>query len=115
MKEAICNQSEKKFFSELFELFKLMIQLRNSVTGTNIDYMVSPVENHYGTFFDSRTCDSSLPANADANGAYNIARKGLMLARRIQATPENDPISLTLSNKEWLRFAQGLDETTTYE
>ena len=115
LKEAICNQSEKKFFSELFELFKLMIQLRNSVTGTNIDYMVSPVENHYGTFFDSRTCDSSLPANADANGAYNIARKGLMLARRIQATPENDPISLTLSNKEWLRFAQGLDETTTYE
>lgn len=115
LKEAICNQSEKKFFIELLDLFKLMIQLRNSVTGTDIDYMVSPVADNAGNYYDSRTCGSTLPANADANGAYNIARKGLMLVQRIQATAEDEPFTLTITNKEWLRFAQGQDEPTTHE
>ena len=45
--------------------------------------------------------------NADANGAYNIARKGLLTIRKMKQE-ENDSakISLAISNKEWLKFAQ---------
>ena len=54
-----------------------------------------------GRFFDSRNADATRPKDADANGAYNIARKGLMLLRQIQAQEEQD-----LSNGKWLEFAQ---------
>ena len=42
----------------------------------------------------------------DANGAYNIARKGLWVLRQIQNSNPNDKLRLTLSNKEWLQFVQ---------
>lgn len=38
-------------------------------------------------------------ANGDANGAYNIARKGLMLLKRIKANPEKP--NLIISSKDW--------------
>ena len=79
--------------------------MRNSVTGTEIDYLVSPVADENGVFYDSRTCGVDLPRNADANGAYNIARKGLWLARQIQATEAGNKIDWVISNKEWLAFA----------
>lgn len=77
LKDYVNNQTDKKFFEELFKLFKLTVQMRNSLTGTNTDYMISPVANKNGEFYDSRnyekTENATLPANADANGAYNIA------------------------------------------
>ena len=80
--------------------------MRNSKTGTDIDYLISPVANEDGVFYDSRNCDSSLPENADANGAYNIARKGLWMARQIQGAERNEKIDFVITNKEWLNFAQ---------
>ena len=59
-----------------------------------------------GHFFDSREGIAILPDNADANGAYNIARKGLWVIRKIQETEENEKPSLAITNKEWLQFAQ---------
>ena len=57
------------------QLMKLLLQLRNSMINSEIDYMLSPVSEN-GVFYDSRSCGSNLPIDADANGAYNIARKG---------------------------------------
>lgn len=50
----------------------------------------------------------NLPENADANGAYNIARKGLWIINRIKETKEAElnKVNLNISNKEWLNFAQ---------
>jgi hypothetical protein len=77
-----------------------------------LDYLVSPVADDTGCFFDSRKQaelkeNAVLPMNADANGAYNIARKGLLAIRKMKQE-ENDSakISLAISNKEWLKFAQ---------
>jgi CRISPR-associated protein Cpf1 len=80
--------------------------MRNSVTGTDIDYMVSPVANGCGDFFDSRNAKEGLPINADANGAYNIARKGLWLAHQIKNANDLSKVKLSITNKEWLQFAQ---------
>lgn len=67
--------------------------------------------NTSGKFYDSRTCGKNLPENADANGAYNIARKGLWIVEQIKNTRDDDmaKIKLAISNKDWLRYAQGLD------
>lgn len=106
LKEAILLQSNKTFYTDILHLMKLTLQMRNSVTGTDIDYMVSPVANECGEFFDSRFAKDGLPVNADANGAYNIARKGLWLAQQIKNASNRSEVKLAITNKEWLRFAQ---------
>lgn len=106
LKEAISAQTDAQFFKELLGLMKLLLQMRNSITNSEEDYLLSPVADDEGHFFDSREGISSLPIDADANGAYNIARKGLWVIRKIQETPEGEKASLTITNKEWLQFAQ---------
>ena len=85
-------------------LMKLLLQLRNSIINQDTDYILSPVAEN-GVFYDSRRHADNLPIDADANGAYNIARKGLYLLRKIKADRSAKP-ELCISNKEWLRFVQ---------
>lgn len=106
LKEEICSQTDKAFFTGLLHILKLTLQMRNSITGTETDYLVSPVADENGIFYDSRSCGDTLPENADANGAYNIARKGLMLIRQIKEAKELDKVKFDISNKAWLNFAQ---------
>ena len=106
LKEAISKQTKYTFFVELMGLLKLTLQMRNSITGTETDYLVSPVADENGNFYDSRTCGPSLPENADANGAFNIARKGLMIIEQIKASDDLSKLKFDISNKSWLNFAQ---------
>ena len=106
LKESICNQTDAQFYKELMGLMKLLLQMRNSRTNSEVDYLLSPVADEQGHFFDSREGIGSLPDNADANGAFNIARKGLWIIRKVQGTPSDEKMSLAISNKEWLQFAQ---------
>lgn len=118
LQEQICERNDKKFFygdsdkKDIFDrlgfiqIFKLLLQMRNSITGTEVDYLLSPVADSNGNFYDSRKADSTLPQDADANGAYNIARKGLWAVRKIKATAQGEKVNLAISNKEWLQFAQ---------
>ncbi len=106
LKEDICSLTDKKYLEQLMHLMTLLLQMRNSRTGTEIDYLLSPVADADGNFYDSRKCIDTLPKDADANGAYNIARKGLWAIRKIQSTPSGERPKLAISNKEWLQFAQ---------
>ena len=106
LKEQICSQTDATFFKELLHLLHLTLQMRNSITGTETDYLISPVMNANGEFYDSRTCGKNLPENADANGAYNIARKGLWVIEQIKHADDLTKIKLEISNKEWMRYAQ---------
>lgn len=108
LKEQICNQTDAAFFKELLHLLHLTLQMRNSITGTETDYLISPVMNAKGEFYDSRVCGKNLPENADANGAYNIARKGLWVIEQIKHADDLTKIKLAISNKEWMRYVQGL-------
>lgn len=120
IKEEILSKADSKFYNALPEkeefygftnLFKLMVQMRNSITGEMEDYLISPIKNKHGEFFDSRKGYEYLPKDADANGAYNIARKGLMLIRQIRNTEDDklNKIKYDITNKEWLTFAQDED------
>lgn len=110
MKEAILAQDSPKFFKELCGLLSLTLQMRNSITGrTDVDYIISPVKNAAGRFYDSRKAASDLPCDADANGAYNIARKVLLFIRRLQAQEESNLMNKDLekiTNAQWLSFVQ---------
>ena len=109
LKDSILNQGEKAFFEELLNLLKLTLQMRNSNPNTDEDYILSPVADSNGVFFDSREHKgetASLPQDADANGAYNIARKGLWAVRQIQNADDGSKVSLAMSNKKWLNFVQ---------
>ena len=112
IKEQICANNNPPFFKELLHLLHLTLQMRNSITGTAVDYLISPVTNATGEFYDSRKCSKNLPENADANGAYNIARKGLWIIEQIKQMDDEADLSkpkLAISNKEWMRYAQGVE------
>ena len=72
----------------------------------NFKFLKSPIADEDGNFYNSNTCDKSLPQNADANGAYNIARKGLWIVQQIKASDDLRNLKLAITNKEWLQFAQ---------
>ncbi len=111
LKEQILVQNKKEFFAALIKLFALTLQMRNSETrNIEVDYIISPVKDENGEFFDSRknTENSKLPHNADANGAYNIARKALYAINVIKQTDEEllDKAMIYPKNKEWLEYVQ---------
>ena len=111
LKEDILSAEESKFFKDLLCIFKMTLQMRNSVSGSTKpedDYIISPVADKNGVFYDSREQNksSSLPCDADANGAYNIARKGLWVVNNIKATEQSEKVNTAISNKEWLALAQ---------
>ncbi len=109
--EAFARQTEASFYKSAMYLIKLTLQLRNSETGTAIDYMQSPVKNTQRVFFNSNQATKSQPQDADANGAYNIARKGLMVVEQIRQAKINGEnlgkMKFDISNQSWLKFAQG--------
>ena len=87
------------------------LAMRYSNAATQEDYILSPVANSKGEFFDSRTASNRLPKDADANGAFHIALKGLWVMQKIQGNNRSDtkylgPKELAISNKEWLSFTQ---------
>ena len=105
----LCQPSEASFYKKFMQLFGLTVQLRNSDAMGN-DYIASPVKNNDGIFFNSNNTNNGkkYPLDADANGAYNIAKKGMWLVEQLkQADIEKlDKVKLAMTNKEWLQFAQ---------
>lgn len=108
MRNDLVSQNEKAFFMEFIHLLRLTLQMRNSISGSvDVDYLISPVCDSKGVFYDSRTCCDSLPKDADANGAYNIARKVLWAINKMKETQDEvGKVKINISNKDWLEFAQ---------
>ncbi len=100
------DNKQKVFYERFMYLLRLTLQMRNSNPHEDLDYIVSPVKNSKGNFFNSLNEDETLPKDADANGAYNIALKGLWAIEQIQTAGEGEKLKLAISNKEWLRFIQ---------
>jgi CRISPR-associated protein Cpf1 len=103
MKETDATRENVSLFKSVFYAFERTLQMRNSSAKTGEDYIESPVKNSSGGFFDSRKCGKELPENADANGAYHIALKGLMMVKELKTkeTPK-----LAIKNEAWLEFVQ---------
>lgn len=107
LQKEILNIDNKTFYDGLFNALKLILQMRNSISNSEVDYLISPVKNKSGKHYNSdeaRKNGDNLPVDADSNGAYNIARKGLMIIERIK---KGETKKLTvISNKDWLEYAQ---------
>lgn len=102
----ILIKNDAPFYRELMALLGLLLQMRNSITNTDTDYIISPVADENGNFYCSNNGNETLPKDADANGAYNIARKGLWAVMQMQKAEDPTKINLAMSNTEWMDFAQ---------
>ena len=102
-----------KSIDVLFNSFKNTLQMRNSKTNSSKeedDYLISPVKSEDGTFFDSREElkkgeNAKLPIDADANGAYHIALKGLYLLEN-DFNRNDKGVIQNISNADWFKFVQ---------
>lgn len=102
---------DKPFWNSFIKYIRLTLQMRNSITGRrDVDYMISPVINNKGTFYDSRKHldEITLPQDADANGAYNIARKALWIIEKLKESSDEElnKVKLAITQREWLEYAQ---------
>jgi CRISPR-associated protein Cpf1 len=106
--EKIIVVEDSRFYKELYHCLSLILQIRNSSKDGSRDYLQSSVMNNRGEFFNSENAGEFLPKDADANGAYNIARKGLWVLQQIKNTEEEElpRIKLAISNRDWLCYAQ---------
>ena len=67
------------------------------------DFIVSPVY----PFYDSRkVSDDKLPKDSDANGAYNIARKGINILERIKEAENISKVELAINKTDWQNYSQ---------
>ena len=108
LKDILVNGNFDKW-NELFDIFKNTLQMRNSISNEMEDYLLSPVKDSNGDFFDSRKHIPGQPADADANGAYHIALKGLMILQKNNKLSTNTKFNKTVSNQEWFEFVQKED------
>jgi len=110
----LVTKGNEKFFNNLVFYTSLICQIRNTEQdkeGNENDFILSPVE----PFFDSRKANSfgkNLPQNGDDNGAFNIARKGIVILDKISNfCNRNDSCKklswndLYISHVDWDNFA----------
>ena len=109
IKEKISEITETKFFVQLIKCLNVLLAMRYSNAEENKDFILSPVANEKGEFFNSENADKTMPTDADANGAYHIAKKGLLVLNKINKAEDLNRINLTITNKEWLNFVQCKD------
>ena len=130
LKDKIVNIQDVAFFHEFLFLFKATLQMRNSCRKTENeagkDYIASPVPDENGRFFHSEKVGKplpdglpeNLPRDADANGAYHIALKGLQYILRMREANENaeelDKVKLAVKDTEWLEFVQNFVQKKAY-
>ena len=109
LKQSLLSVDKADFWRRLVKLFGLTLQMRNSEAGnTEVDYLISPVRDANGEFFDSRKQKDGLPKDADANGAFNIARKALWAIDVLKNTADQDlkTANLSITNAAWLEYVQ---------
>ncbi|RMD76794.1 type V CRISPR-associated protein Cpf1, partial [Candidatus Dojkabacteria bacterium] len=109
------TKGNEKFFKDLVFYIELICQIRNTDENASDpnhkDFILSPVE----PFFDSRdpqNVEKGLPQNADENGAYNIARKGIIILKKLSDLKNNKKnfeemswSDIYVSDVEWDNFA----------
>lgn len=86
---------------ELWGIFKLMLKMRNS--DNEQDYIISPVASD--TPFLTNADNSMQISDADANGAYNIALKGLYWLCNDFPTDEKGYLKY-IKDEDWFHFIQ---------
>ena len=107
-KSAICHEDRNvEFFQKIFFALFLLTETRQTISGKDVDYIHCPE-----CGFDSRKGFQGKEFNGDANGAYNIARKGLMVTKKIRQYAKDADVEkmgwgeLAVGLEEWDKFTQ---------
>ena len=109
------EERKETAWQSLRYVLNMIQQIRNSgVDKEDDNFLYSPVRNEKGEHFDTRNYknngDLSEIKDADANGAYNIARKGLIMDAHIKCWIEKgrpmkdektSDLDLFISDEEW--------------
>ncbi|MBL6985173.1 MAG: type V CRISPR-associated protein Cas12a/Cpf1 [Candidatus Thioglobus sp.] len=106
LRQSIASIKNTKFYRRLFKLLQVTLSLRHSKIGTDEDFILSPVADENGKFFNSKNATEEQPGDADANGAYHIALKGLWNIQQIKEWDGKSNLNLAMKNVEWFAFAQ---------
>lgn len=106
LSETDASLKNASLFNALFYAFQKTLQMRNSNAATEEDYILSPVAKDGRHFCSTNEADkgrdasgewiSRLPVDADANGAYHIALKGLFMLK--------NPNTKRIENEKWFEF-----------
>jgi CRISPR-associated protein Cpf1 len=122
LKTLILEINNASFFEHLLRYMSVLLILRH--TWEDKDTIVSSVEYEPNSFFNSEDKDTNWPIDADANGAFNIARKGLWLLQQLDILGEKGfnnlkapkkikgdggrekSVSQWCNNEDWLKYAQ---------
>ena len=103
---SISDTDKRSFYEKLVELFNLTVQIRNVSGKLDEDYIISPVADASGKFFCSDVQNAQMPVDTDANAAFNIARKGLLVVGRVQSSEPGAKIKMGISNVDWFNYIQ---------
>lgn len=104
--DAIATVGKRSFYEGLVQLFNLTVQLCNVSSALGEDYLISPVMDKDGHFFCTDESRTDYPVNTDANAAYNLARKGLMVIDRIRFSAPGEKIKMGITNIDWFNYIQ---------
>lgn len=104
--DSIYKADNAEFYTKLMNLLYVLLSLRYYRSGTDTDFILSPIADINGEFFDSTKGWSNMPKNGDANGAYHIALKLLLVIKKINESEDLQKVNLFVTNVEWLNFAQ---------
>ena len=101
-KNIVLNDSNllKKFIS----VYKLAVQMRNTNNELGEDSIISPIIKN-GKNYNTNNKLEGLPIDADGNGAYNIALKGLCIIDRYKKS-NDEKINTRLSNNDWFSYIE---------
>jgi len=121
--EQIVTIENKSFYESLIYILKIILKLRNSYSDFEVkqfkkklgnkfkecdyDYILSCVKDKEGNFFDSRHAKTNEVKDADANGAFHIALKGLMVIDKIKKfddVDEKTKIDLKIPRTDFLNY-----------
>jgi transposase len=102
------SDKSKAFYQDLLYYIFLLGEIRQAISGQPVDYIHCPC-----CLYDSRNGLQGFEFDSDANGAYNIARKGKLILDKINKfKSEKDNLSkmgwsdLNISIDEWDKFTQ---------
>jgi len=108
MKSKLIEKEDASFHKSMIYYFNAIMTMRVSDSskekGTDEnDFILSPVE----PFFNSSKKYKNLPENGDANGAYNIARKGICILNKINDADDlSKKVDLVIKKEDWQNYAQ---------
>lgn len=101
--DIVLNPNKATAWESLRFAIDAMQQIRNSGrTEKDNDFILSPVRGQKGNHFDSRLVTRMQPVSGDSNGAYNIARKGIIMYEHIR-----HGYKLFISDAEWDAWLAG--------